>query len=261
MLKFAFSAVFLLVLAIRHVKDPGARGRFDATFLGMLAIVLLFPFIPFSSVKSFAAGGVTISLDGPSVQAAVSTISRDPRISEDLRRRLESYQSDLTLVPGARILWIDKDPLTMVGAQRLLRALGASIVVTTSTRSTEGVFQSDVDFDLIISDVVRRGDSWRTLQRTPADSVYEGFNFVRLLRAENRCAVADIPVVFYSGLPLARLERDSEDLRGSLPQVEVTDNVPDLVVKVVRMIARTRRAPFVYSARKTPVHSDGACPA
>jgi CheY-like chemotaxis protein len=257
-LRIVFSFILLLVVIARHVKDPGARGRFDATFIFLFSFALLFPFIPFDRVKSLTAGGVAISLNEPSVQGAVFSISQDTRIADDLRHRLEANQGDVALMPGARILWIDPHPLTTVGAQRLLRALGADIVMRSSSRDALQELQVDLDFDLVISDVGRHGDSWRALSGEATDSAYEGLNFIRLLRQE-RCAASELPVIFFSALPVEKVQSHSVDLLTSDHRPEVTDSVEDLIITVVRTTARVRRVPFLVSERKTTTADAGFC--
>lgn len=150
-------------------------------------------------------------------------------------------------VVGSRILWIDDKPITTLPARKLLRALGADIhFVNTSEKAFE-LLKCDQDFDLIVTDVQRIGDSYKY---NDGIDIHEGVNFICKIRSDKSLPV--INVIFFGGYDWERLIRFTKPARELLPEPEVANKVNDLLEKVIKSISMTRSTVIKYDDKKTP---------
>jgi CheY-like chemotaxis protein len=161
MLRIGLAAV-AVVLAAVLIASKSVQHRVDTTVLVLLAAAALVLLVPWEKLASLKAVGVEITLNLPQVQEAVASLDRIGRESgrgpvdnERVHRELARLGPELQLIPGSRILWIDDNPLALVGLRRLFRALGVEIVVAESSERADEILASDNDFDLVISDLMR----------------------------------------------------------------------------------------------------------
>jgi len=197
------AAVMLLGLAAARVLWPEFALKADAIFLTLVAVGLALLVIPLKTIKSLKAAGVELSLDAPHVQGAVASLNLNRIEDAKLRGRLQVLSHLLPVVAGSRLLWIDDRPEKIIGERRLLRALGVTVVPATSSNEARELLRADKDFDLIVSDVQRSGD---THQVTGGVDIHEGVNFIVWLRTKfNDPFVKEIPVLFYAAYDWPRL--------------------------------------------------------
>jgi CheY-like chemotaxis protein len=189
-------AITLIALAIARLVWEGFASKTDAIFLILLAVGLVLLIVPLSSIKTLKAGGVELSLDAPHVQGAVASLSLDRIEDAKLRQKLHTLSHLLPVVSGARLLWIDDRPEKIIGERRLFRALGVTVVTATSSEQAREILNADCDFDLVISDVQRSGETYKV---TGGVDIHEGVNFIVWLRTHfNDLFVRGIPVLFYA---------------------------------------------------------------
>jgi CheY-like chemotaxis protein len=155
-------AVAAVALAVVLIASKSLNHRVDTTVLVLLAAAALTVLVPWDKLASLKAVGVEITLNLPQVQEAVASLDRIGRESgrgpvdnERVHRELARLGPELQLIPGSRILWIDDNPLALVGLRRLFRALGVDIVIAESSSRADEILASDNDFDLVISDLMR----------------------------------------------------------------------------------------------------------
>ena|SRR2546421_1595684 len=161
MLRIGLAAVAVALAAVL-IASKSLHHRVDTTVLVLLAAAALTLLVPWEKLASLKAVGVEITLNLPQVQEAVASLDRivqksgkDPVDNERVYHELERLGQELQLIPGSRILWIDDNPLALVGLRRLFRALGVDIVVAQSSSRADEILAFDNDFDLVISDLMR----------------------------------------------------------------------------------------------------------
>jgi CheY-like chemotaxis protein len=150
----------------------------------------------------------------------------------------------------ARILWIDDRPEKVIGERRLLRALGVNVVPAVSSERAKQVLHEDGDFDLIISDVQRAGDTYKL---TGGVEIHEGVNFVCWLRHEHPDKTARaLPVIFYAAYDWDRLLKFTRAARECHPEPGISNSVLDLVPKILVSLAESRAMPIKAPEVKAP---------
>lgn len=254
-LKVLLSVVLVIFASTRIFYYKALSPRMDLVFLSLVLSVFLLWMLPWEQLwerlRGISVGGVGISLQQPDVQAAIGHISFDEehlkisgssekQVRNRLRRRLESLEGQLQTVRGSRVLWIDDNPLAIMGERRLLRAFGIDITPAPSSKEALEILTKDNDFDLIITDVYRNNKA-------------EGVNFVLNLRKQANERIRSLPVIFYAAYPweyLVKITRPAHDLR---PEAERSNEVDDLIPKVIRRLYEERINPITVSAKKTPV--------
>jgi CheY-like chemotaxis protein len=256
-LKFLLSVV-LLTFAITRIFFYKAIGqRMDLVFFTLVLSVFLLWMFPWRElwerVSGLSVGGVELSLQKPSVQAAIGNLSiaeeqlkvtgsSSEEVRDRLRRQLESLQSELKIVRDSRVLWIDDYPHQILGERRLLRALGIDVTPARSSERAKEILEEDNDFDLIITDTVR--GSTRT---------HEGVDFVVNLRTEETDErIKHLPVIFYAAYPLETLMRVVHPARELPPEPKISISIDDLIPKVIKSLSEERLNPITVSATKTP---------
>ncbi|GAH82588.1 unnamed protein product, partial [marine sediment metagenome] len=86
------------------------------------------------------------------------------------------------------ILWIDDHPENIIGVRRLIRNLGIEVVMVNSSELAQEKLILDNDFDMIITDVQRRGNSLNRVMELDNNYMghpkHEGVNFLVKLRLD-----------------------------------------------------------------------------
>lgn len=250
-------AVAALGLVLLRLLGGDLGARVDSTvvfLLGGIALVLL---VPWEQLQSFRGGGIEITIDRPEVKAAIGSMAFEgggrldnERLLATVRRLGDSVES----ARGGRVLWIDDNPHEILGVRRVLRALGVDVTTATSSERALSILEADNDFDLIVSDVQRAGESYRY---NDGRKVHEGVNFVCRLRDHPDRNIAGMEVVFYAGYDWDRLVTFTRPARERQPEAQIANAADDLVEKAIRTLARVREDPVEYSVRKkaTPYRS------
>ena len=252
-------SVVLVTFAITRIFYYKALGqRMDLLFFSLVLSVFLLWMLPWGElwerVSGLSVGGVGISIQQPSVQAAIGNLSiaedqlkvigsSSEEVKDKLRRRLKSLQGELQNVRDSRVLWIDDYPYEILGERRLLRVLGIDVTPARSSERAKEILEEDNDFDLIITDTVR-GVSGDT---------HEGVDFIVNLRTkETNKRIKNLPVIFYAAYPWETLVRVAHPARGLPPEPEISNSVDDLIPKVIRSLSSERLNPIIVSSTKTP---------
>jgi hypothetical protein len=227
----------------------------DVSFLLLVLAAAVVLIVPWSRLTGLTVGAVGLTLDRAVVNAALS--SRLDRVDDErLRSRLAELESEIDAAKGGRVLWVDDHPELTIGERRILRALGLLVVPASSSADVERELLRDGDFDLLITDVQRAGSSYE--QVSEGVPIHEGANFVLRLRRGHVPSLAgnqlvqNIHVVFYAAYELPRLKKYTEQVRTTRPEPDVTNNVGDLVVAVVKGVARARTQPIQCPTKKVP---------
>jgi hypothetical protein len=153
------AAIVILGLAFARIIWWDFAPRMDTIFLTLVLLGLALLVFPLKTIKSLKAGGVELSLDAPPVQVAVASLSLGRIEDAKLRTRLQVLSHVLPVVAGSRLLWIDDRPEKVINERRLLRAVGVTVVPATSSDQAREILRADRDFDLIVTDVQRIGDT------------------------------------------------------------------------------------------------------
>ena len=244
------AAIVLLAIAVTRILWSAFASRTDAIFLALVAVSLALLLIPLEMIKSLKAGGVELSLDAAHVQGAVASLSLSRIEDAKLRSRLQVLSHLLPVITGSRLLWIDDFPEKIIGERRLLRALGVTVVPATSSDEAREFLRADKDFDLIVSDVQRIGD---THKLTGGVAIHEGVNFIVWLRNQPDDPFArEIPVVFYAAYDWSRLVEFTRAARETLPEPGISNSAADFVPKVLLALAQSREMTIRIPSEKTP---------
>jgi CheY-like chemotaxis protein len=246
--RVSLASVLIILAVLRTVWHSQLSGRMDSVFFALIGAAAVLVLVPIQRLKSFKAAGFEVSLDQPQVQGAISGLGLDRIQSEKLRSSLARLQDQLASIRGSRVLWIDDRPHKILAERRLLRSLGIEVVPAISSEGAEGILTIDNDFDLIVTDVQREGESYRL---NDGIEIHEGVNFiVKLRKSHSDPVVRMIPVIFYAAYPSERLIRFTRPARESYPPPEIANSVADLAPKVVRFLAEARSAPIATGERK-----------
>jgi CheY-like chemotaxis protein len=273
-LKVVLSVVLLVFAITRFYYYEALSTRMDPVFLLLVFSVFLLWMLPWEQLwerlRGFSVGGVEISLQQPDVQAAISNISFDAKrvkisgssemVRDRLLRRLKSLEGELQTVRGGRVLWIDDNPHEILGERRLLRALGIDVTPASSSEEAEDILKKDNDFDLIITDVLRFGTSYKFVDKGKGQ--HEGVNFIVKLRAvaEDK-RIRTLPVIFYGAYSWKQLFQHTSPTRElqlepkiseSVPEPEISESAVDLIPMVITVISEERLNPILVSAKKKP---------
>lgn len=247
--KIIMSIIMIIFAIARLALNDAIVKRMDSTFLSLLIAAILIYFVPWENIQTFKAAGIELSLDQSAVKAAIAGLGLDQIKDEQLRVQLIKLGDEIQAIRGGRVLWIDDKPHKIIGERRLLRALGIEVISAISSESAENLLETDNDFDLMISDVQRAGDSYKLNNGV---DIHEGVNFVVKLRHHEDKIVRAIPVVFYAAYDWERLVEFTRPARELLPESEISNSVTDFVPKTVKVLARSRMNPITYSPSKEP---------
>jgi CheY-like chemotaxis protein len=252
--KVSISIVALLLALIRWVFFDVASERMDSIFLLLLFIAVLVHIIPWENLKSIKAdaGGFELILDQPQVKGALNGIEMKRIENEQLRESLSQLGPKIEQAKGSRVLWIDDNPHEILGERRLLRALGIDIVSAKDNESSERKLIEDNDFDLIISDVQRRG----TIDNR--DTRYGGIYFIKDLREKSVDPVIKyLPTIFYTAYTPDQIKKIKKDVGiESLSDIEFCYSIDTLLIKVITILSKVRSNPIKVSSQKEPTQID-----
>jgi CheY-like chemotaxis protein len=242
-------ALIVAAIAVARVAFLDFANRIDQTSLLLLAAAIVIYLVRWERLTGFKAAGIELTMDVAQVKGAINAIELDRIENERIRTRIEFLAPFMPRVRGGRVLWIDDKPHEIVGERRLLRALGIDIMTANSSKVAEDILSADNDFDLIISDVQRVGDSYKV---TGGIDIHEGVNFIVRLRQFENQAIKSLPVVFYAAYDWPRLERFTRPARATYPEPRLTNSVDRLITETVREIADARSYPIKVAAKKGP---------
>lgn len=240
----------IAVAVLRLVYHSSLSAKMDGVFFMVLGAGLLLLLVPIQYLKTFKAGGIEFSLEQPQLQGAISGLGLDRIEDEKIRALLSQLQAQLRAVRGSRVLWIDDRPHGIIAERRLLRALEVEIVTAISSGAAREVLKGDNDFDLIVSDVQRVGDSYR---ETGGERIHEGVNFIVVLRTQHPDPVVrSLPVIFYAAYDWERLVEFTRLARSLYPPPEISNSVVDLIPKAVKLLFESRSTPIPATEMKHP---------
>ena len=246
------AAIVVLGLATSRVLWPEFAVKTDAIFLTLVATGLALLVFPLKNIKSLKAAGIELFLDAPHVQGAVAGLNLNRIEDTRLKSRLQALSHILPVIAGSRLLWIDDRPEKIIGERRLLRALGVTVVPATSSKQACELLLADKDFDLIVSDVQRHGDTHEVIGGI---DIHEGVNFIVWLRTQlNDPFVKEIPALFYAAYDWPRLVEFTRPARETLPEPGISNSVADFVPKVLVALAESRELTIKVPSEKTPTH-------
>jgi CheY-like chemotaxis protein len=248
-------AAFLVILAIlRVIFHDKLNAKMDNTFLLLLAFAFFVLVLPWEHLKTFKAGGVEITLEKPEVQAAISGLGLDRVDDAKLRQQLSKLKDELKIVSGSRVIWIDDKPHNILGARRMLRALNIDVTTAISSEIAQEILNTDNDFDLIISDVQRNGESYKQVEG--GIKIHEGVNFIVVLRRHTDPNIRMMPVIFYAAYDWERLVKFTRPARELIPEAEISNSMDGFLPKVIRRLAEERSEPIAFSKVKKPTAVD-----
>lgn len=242
-------SVILIVLALlRMYSSDIISDRMDQTFLLLIALAVLIPLVPWERLTTFKAVGIELVLERTQVKGAVDSIMGLDRIeNESIRRQLGALKEELQHFQGSRILWIDDRPESIIAERRLFRSLGAEVVPVISSEEAEEIIFRDIDFDLIISDVQRLGESYKFNNGEP---IHEGVNFIVKLRSQSEPVIGTLPVLFYAAYDWERLVRFTKPARETNPEPELSNSMDMLLTKAIKKIAELRECPIKVTKKQ-----------
>lgn len=248
-------AVLLVILAIlRVVFHETLFPKMDITFFSLLAFAFFVLVLPWEQLKSLKAGGVEISLEKPTVQAAISGLGLD-RVNDDkLKHQLSKLEEELKIASGSRVIWIDDKPHNVLGARQMLRALNIDVAMTTSSEMAIETLNIDNDFDLIISDVQRKGDYYKLVE--DGIEIHDGVNFIVVLRTHPDPNIRVLPVIFYAAYDWERLVKFTRPARELVPEAQISNSMEDFIPKVIKSLAEERSKPIAFSKAKKSTSVD-----
>jgi CheY-like chemotaxis protein len=241
--KIALSLLLVALVILRWIFYEIASTRLDTTALTLIISAILLYVIPWENIKTFKAAGFELTLEQSQVKSAVEGLGLDKAKHKSLLEQLSYLDKELQLVRGGKILWIDDKPHNIIGVRRLLRALGIQIVSATSSKMAEDILERDNDFDLIITDVQRQGDS---------SNILDGVDFIVKLRKHRDSTIRALPVVFYAAYDWERLVLFTRPAREVQPEPDISNSVSDFIPKVVKRLAVSRAMPISYEEEKEP---------
>lgn len=242
-------STLLLVGALARVVWPDQLSGIDETFVLLVVVAIAIQLVPWDSLKTFKAAGVELTIERAAVQGAIKSLDLPDVALGALEQALERHSESLPALRGSRILWIDDKPHAVLGERRLFRALGARIVTAVSSEAADQHLHEDPDFDVIVSDVQRIGDSH---VENDGEPIHEGVNYLVALRKRSDPAVSRIPAVFYAAYDDARLEKFTAPARETQPRPLACNDVVGLVSGVVTLVSEARARPIAVPATKAP---------
>lgn len=242
-----------LALARWYYMDKSIQ-YIDLVLIGLVVGAFIIHLLPFERLTSFKAGAFGFTLDKTEIKAAIQTANSDQIKNDELLRELELLNRELAAVPGSRVIWIDNSPSKIVTARRLLRALGVTVVPAISSDMADDIFKRDKDFDLIITETQRPGDSYKFNNGV---AIHEGVNYIVKIRNGDDEVVKKLPVIFFSAYEWPRLVDYTRPARETIPEPLISNSINDFVVKVIKEIYSSRSRPIDYKNEKQPTPVEG----
>lgn len=253
-IKIGIALLFVALAILRVIFHESLNPRMDITFFTLLVFAFLVLVLPWEQLKTFKAGGVEFSLEKPAVQAAISGLGLDRVDDDKLQKKLSRLDDELKLASGSRVIWIDDKPHNILGARRVLRALNIDITTATSSKMAEEILNADNDFDLIISDVQRKGINYKQVEG--GVEIHEGVNFIVVLRKHKDKNIRVLPVIFYAAYDRERLVKFTRPARELMPEAQISNSMEDFLPKVIKQLAEERSRPITFSTVKKPTSVD-----
>ena len=244
--RIILSIIIILVAIFRFIFFDILSEKMDYIFLILIVLAVLILFLPWERISSIKAAGIEITLNQPQVRGAIKSLGLNRLKNEKLREIIMRKASEIELLKGSRILWIDDHPYSIIGERWLLRALGAEVVSVTSSEMAEEVLKRDIDFDMIISDVQRLGESYK---ETGGIRIHEGVNFIIRLRKHKDPIIKTLPVTFYAVYDWDRLVKFTRPAREFQPEAKISNIIEDLLIKVISTLSDVRSNPMIVGLK------------
>lgn len=249
--KIAFALAMLSAAIAKLVFHESIGPNIDVVFMSMIAIAFLILIVPFDYLKTLKAGPIEISIETPEAKAALDGLGLERIEGDRLRIDLKEMQSEIEVARGGRVLWIDDKPHNVLGARRLLRALGIDVTTATSSEMASELLEVDNDFDLIVTDVQRRGTYFAEVEGGLKD--LDGVNFVVAgLRRHADPNIQKIPVIFYAAFGWDSLVKYTRPARELLPEPEIANSLDRFVPLAIKRLAQQRSTPIKFEVKKKP---------
>jgi len=256
-----FKTVIALIffgLSIVYWKDlGGARSAniLNDMFLILIGVAILIILLPIEKIYHIKAGPLELFLERPQIK---ETFSRFPDSipTGKLKHYLSRNRETIEAIRGSRILWIDDNPHYLLGERRLLRDLGIIVVSAISSEMARQIIDADNDFDLIITDVQRKGESYKD---TNGIMVHEGVNFiVKNLLSIDDDFIRSVPIIFYAAYDWDRLVKFTAPARVQHAQIDICNDFVTFITKVITRLQENRIKPWTYkiAASKNPTSLD-----
>ena len=149
-----------------------------------------------------------------------------------------------------------------MGERNLLRSFSVIISFAVSSKDAESLLVNDGDFDLIISDVQRLGDSYKFNEGV---EIHEGTNFIAKIHTSKEYpeSIKSIPVVFYAAYEKERLERFTKPAKETAKDNKLIftgNSVVELLTSVISILSELRKRPIMLreTKRSTTPRIDGS---
>lgn len=240
-IKIILAVIVGILSILRIILFEEIGEKMDTTFLSLVVLTVLILLIPWERVTSFKAAGIEISLK-PQVQTALASIEQDQVENKQLQRLLAQLSPEIDKIKGSRVLWIDDNHHVIRNERRLIRSFGIEVVTANSSEDAETTLNKDNDFDMIISDVQREGESHTFNKGVP---VHEGVNFIIKLRKqeEQDLIIKNLPVVYYAAYDWKRLVEFTSPVRETGLDIEICNSFERLLKTVIRGLSEVRANP------------------
>lgn len=253
-IKYTAAIAIIVFVVIRYIYFDVVNEKFDATFFTLIAISVAVIFLPWDRLETIKAGIFEFTIRNPVIKGAIKSLDMDIIQNRKLKNELKTLEDDIEVIKGSRILWIDDRPLNIVGERNLLRSFGVTISFAISSQEAETLLVNDGDFDLIISDVQRLGDSYKSNEGV---EIHEGTNFIAKIHTSKEYpeSIKSIPVVFYAAYEKERLERFTEPAKKTAKEKKLIftgNSVTELITSVILILSKLRKKPIRLRETKTP---------
>ena len=247
--KILLSISVILLAIIRFIFFDTLGEKIDPIFLFLLASAVAILILPWERLESIKAGGIELSLNKKQAERALKGLDLDRMENKQLKEMLLSKASEIELIKGSRILWIDDNPHNLIGERRLLRELGLEVVMVISSEMAEEILNIDNDFDMIISDVQRKGTSYKL---NNGIQIHEGVNFIVKLRNHKDLIIKTLPVAFYAAYSWDRLKKFTKPAREIRPKAEISNTIEGLLNNIIMILSEVRSNPIKVRSEKEP---------
>lgn len=241
------SAILLTAtILLRNTYYETLSQKMDNIFFLVLGIAIILLIIPLNYIKSIKAGGIELILEQPQMKATLSSFGDSE--NQKLKNQLINHEKNLSAIHRSRVLWIDDKPHDIRAERRLYRTLGIETISAISSEEAENILKTDNDFDLIITDVQRCGD---THKKTGGIKIHEGVNFIVKLRQQyTNETIKNIPVIFYAAYDWPRLVEFTFPAKKLHKKTAICNSISDLLSKTIFFLVEERT--LVLPSKKIP---------
>lgn len=253
-IKYTAAILIIAFVIIRYIYFDIVNEKFDATFFTLIAIAIAVVFLPWDRLETIKAGIFEFTIKNPVIKGAIKSLDIDIIQNMKLKKELKALEERIEIIKGSRILWIDDRPLNIVGERNLLRSFGVTISFAVSSKDAEALLMNDGDFDLIITDVQRRGDSYKFNEGV---KIHEGTNFIAKIHTSEDFpeSIKSIPVIFYAAYEKERLERFTEPAKETAKDRKLIftgNSIVELLTSVITILSELRKKPVTLRETKKP---------